>query len=132
MLRSVLHDSYRLGSLADPPGSSVIVAAVEWLQATLLGTVATVIATIAIATIGLMALAGRISIRHGATVIVGCFILFGAATIAAGIRSTAEAAAWAHVPVDPPPIAPPPYAPPIAQVVPANRDPYAGASLPSR
>jgi type IV secretion system protein VirB2 len=36
-----------------------------------------------------MMLTGRIDWRRGATVIVGCFIVFGAATIVAGIRSVA-------------------------------------------
>lgn len=76
-------------SLADPQGSGVIVAAVRWLQGTLLGTLATVVAVIAVATVGLLMLTGRINWRYGATVILGCFILFGAASIVAGIQSTA-------------------------------------------
>lgn len=73
----------------DPEGSGVLVNAVYWLQGTLLGTVATVVAVIAIASVGFMMLAGRINWRHGAVVILGCFILFGAASIVAGIRSAA-------------------------------------------
>ncbi len=37
-----------------------------------------------------MMLSGRLNWRYGATVIVGCFILFGAATIVGGIRATAS------------------------------------------
>lgn len=74
---------------ADPAGSGVIVGAVNWLQGTLLGTVATVVAVIAVAAVGFMMLTGRINWRHGAVVILGCFILFGAASIVAGIRSAA-------------------------------------------
>lgn len=74
---------------ADPQGSGVLVGAVNWLQATLLGTVATVAAVIAIAAVGFMMLTGRINWRHGAVVVIGCFILFGAASIVAGIRATA-------------------------------------------
>jgi type IV secretion system protein VirB2 len=74
---------------ADPQGSGVIIGAVTWLQNTLLGTVATVVAVIAIAAVGFMMLSGRINWRHGAVVIVGCFILFGAASIVAGIRTAA-------------------------------------------
>ena len=77
-------------SFPDPAGSRPIVSALAWLQGTLLGTVATVIAVIAIAVVGLMMLTGRINWRYGATVIVGCFILFGAAGIVAGIQSTAS------------------------------------------
>lgn len=74
---------------ADPAGSSVIIDAVNWLQGTLLGTVATVVAVIAVAAVGFMMLTGRINWRHGAVVILGCFILFGAASIVAGIRAAA-------------------------------------------
>lgn len=75
---------------ADPAGSGVIVSAVRWLEGTLLGTIATVVAVIAVAAVGLMMLTGRINWRYGATVILGCFILFGAASIVAGIQSTAS------------------------------------------
>ena len=78
------------GSLADPAGSGVIVAAVRWLEGTLLGTIATVVAIIAVASVGFLMLTGRINWRYGATVILGCFILFGAASIVAGIQSTAS------------------------------------------
>ena len=59
------------------------------IQGTLLGTVATVVAVIAVAVVGLMMLTGRMNWRYGATVILGCFILFGAASIVAGIQSAA-------------------------------------------
>jgi len=61
----------------------------HWLQGTLLGTVATVAAVIAVAVVGFMMLTGRMNWRYGLTVILGCFILFGAASIVAGIQSTA-------------------------------------------
>lgn len=67
----------------------MIVGAVNWLQGTLLGTAATVAAVIAVAAVGFMMLTGRINWRYGATVILGCFILFGAASIVGGIRAAA-------------------------------------------
>ena len=78
-------------TLADPQGSGVIVGAVNWLQGTLMGTVATVVAVIAVAMVGFGMLTGRINWRHGAVVILGCFIVFGAASIVAGIRAAAGA-----------------------------------------
>lgn len=75
----------------DPAGSGPIVGAVAWIQGTLLGTVATVVAVIAVAFVGFMMLSGRMNWRYGATVILGCFILFGAASIVAGIQSAAVA-----------------------------------------
>jgi type IV secretion system protein VirB2 len=79
-----------LTSAIDPQGSGVIVNAVRWLQGTMLGTVATVAAVIAIASVGFLMLTGRMNWRHGAVVVLGCFILFGAASIVSGIRSAAS------------------------------------------
>lgn len=73
----------------DPHGSGALVNAVEWLQGTLLGTLATTVAVIAVAVVGFMMLTGRINWRHGAVVILGCFILFGATSIVAGIQAAA-------------------------------------------
>ncbi|WP_230781761.1 TrbC/VirB2 family protein [Sphingomonas sp. Leaf37] len=77
-------------SFSDPAGSGPVVGAVHWLQGTLLGTVATVIAVIAVASVGLLMLTGRMNWRYGATVILGCFILFGAASIVGGIQSASS------------------------------------------
>ena len=74
---------------ADPAGSGPIVAALGWLQGTLLGNVATAVAVIAVAAVGFGMLTGRMNWRFGATVIIGVFILFGSASIVAGIQSAA-------------------------------------------
>lgn len=76
-------------SLTDPPGSSVLVASVRWLEGTLLGTIATSIAVISVASIGFMALTGRVDLRPAATVILGCFMLFEA-SIVAGLEGMAR------------------------------------------
>jgi type IV secretion system protein VirB2 len=76
---------------ADPAGSGPIVAALGWLQGTLLGNVATAVAVMAVAAIGFMMLTGRMNWRFGATVIIGCFVLFGAGAIVTGIQSAAGA-----------------------------------------
>lgn len=73
-------------SFAQGP-SSPIVAAVLWLQGALLGTAATSIAVICVAGVGYQFLMGRIAARRAMTVIVGCFILFGAPSIAAALRA---------------------------------------------
>jgi type IV secretion system protein VirB2 len=74
---------------ADPAGSGVLTEAVRWVQGTLLGSIATVVAVIAVAVVGFQMLTGRINWRYGLTVILGCFILFGAASIVAGLQSAA-------------------------------------------
>lgn len=121
------------GSLADPPGASVLLPAVSWLQATLLGTVATMIAVIAIASIGFMLLTGRVNLRSSAAAVVGCFVLFGASTIVMGLQLAVSGGGAPlppqHAVVPAPSVAtaaPAPLAPPVAY------DPYAGASVPQQ
>jgi type IV secretion system protein VirB2 len=124
------------GSLADPAGPSVLAAAVRWLEGTLLGTAATSVAVISVAAVGLMMLAGRIDLRRAMTVIAGCFILFGAAAIAAGIQAVAglagTAPAAAEPDFSPSPLAALPPPPPPQPARPANPDPLAGATVPNR
>lgn len=120
-------------SLADPSGSGAVAAAVRWIEGILLGTAATSVAVICVAAIGLMMLSGRIDARRAGTVLLGCFILFGAPGIAAALHALADgggAAPASAGPFDePPPYVPPPPPPPPR---PANPDPYAGASVPTR
>ena len=73
----------------DPQGSGAITGALGWIQGTLLGSVATAVAVIAVATVGLLMLTGRMNWRFGATVVLGLFILFGASAIVGGIRTVA-------------------------------------------
>lgn len=117
-------------SLADPIGSRPLVAAMFWLQHTLLGTIAQTVAIVAVAWVGLLMLTGRINVRYGVTVVMGCFVLFGASSIVAGLQSAlarGEGAAdgyAAALPQTPAVVIPPQPSRP--------RDPYAGASLPPR
>ena len=53
---AVAQDSY-----SDPAGSGVLVSAVGWLEGTLMGTIATVAAVVAVAAVGFMMLTGRIN-----------------------------------------------------------------------
>ncbi|MCW2404406.1 type IV secretory pathway VirB2 component (pilin) [Sphingobium sp. B1D7B] len=120
-----------LFSLSDPADDSVLLAAVNWVEGTLLGTLATTVAIIAVAALGFMMLAGRVDYRRGATVILGCFILFGASTIAAGIQSLQAIATGSDLAAEPEVVQSEP--PPAPIVVPSQLpayDPYAGASVP--
>ena len=76
----------------DPQGSGAITGALGWIQGTLLGSVATAVAVIAVASVGLLMLTGRMNWRFGATVVIGLFILFGASAIVGGIRTVAQGA----------------------------------------
>lgn len=115
------------GSLADPPAASVILAAVGWVQGTLLGTLATVIAIIAVALVGIAMLSGRIDIRRGIMVLIGCFLLFGAPRIAPQLSG--GAGDYGVRPAPPVVAAPPPKLIPPPN---PNYDPYAGAAVPQR
>lgn len=77
----------RAKAVADPVGSGPIIAALGWLQGTLLGNVATAVAVIVVAAVGVMMLAGRMNWRFGSTVIIGVFILFSAGAIVAAMQS---------------------------------------------
>ena len=114
--------------------SNVFISVVVWLQSALLGSIATTIAIFAVASIGFLMLTGRIDLRRAAQVVFGCFIIFGASTIASGIiravegrRSDPDLVSAALPP--PPQLAPPPAIPTAAAT---PYDPYAGAALPSR
>ena len=98
----------------------------SWLQGTLLGTLATTIAIIAVAWVGMLMLAGRLEIRRGLTTVAGCFLLFGASAIAGGIQAFVGGGGTelAYVPPVAPPVQPPPPT--------RNADPYAGAALPGQ
>lgn len=113
------------GSLFDAPHSSTLGAASEWLTGTLLGDAAIGLSVIAVAFVGLMLMAGRLAIRDGLRVAMGCFVLLGAPVIAAGLRDAALGTVPTGSVVEPPIAATPPPPP-----LPASTyDPYAGASL---
>ena len=119
--------------LADPTTPAPLFAAVTWVEQTVLGSVATSVAVIAVALVGFMMLRGRLQVRRGVTVIIGCFILFGAPVLAAGVRGIASAV----LPASPVRMLPPPAPRPRAGVPapaanPPGYDPYAGASVPQR
>ena len=118
-------------SLADPPDSSVLLPAVGWVEHALTGTLAVVVATIAVAFVGFAMLSGRVDMRRGAIIFIGCFILFGASAIANGLRSAGDATSGEYPSsetVPPRPAVTQPLLP--ASPNPSYFDPYAGASVP--
>jgi hypothetical protein len=70
-----------------------------------------------------------VNLRHGVTTILGCFFLFGASSIAAGIQSAAMGAGAQPDSTQPLPPTPAVSLPPPPD---PNYDPYAGASVPRR
>jgi type IV secretory pathway VirB2 component (pilin) len=113
--------------LSVPPPASAITAATDWVSNVLFGPLANIIAVIAIAWIGFAMLSGRVDIRRGLSVVLGCFLLFGAKGIAGGLRSTATAEAVPSIVSVPPP---PSYVQSPSSTNNANGyDPYAGAAV---
>jgi len=68
--------------IADSSGLSAVVA---WIERLMLGTASTGIAILAVAILGVLALQGRLDWKRGGRVILGCFLIFGAPAIAAGL-----------------------------------------------
>lgn len=120
-------------SLADPTGSGSLAAAAGWIKALVTGTPATLVATIAIACVGFLMLQGRLPLRRGMTVVLGCFVIFGASAIADGLLRLGDAAGGSDRGTIAPMIAasPSPPLPPVP-AQPQVYDPYAGASVPVR
>lgn len=118
-------------SLTDPPAHNPIAEGAAWVQNAALGSVATSVAVVAVAAIGLLMLSGRLELRRGITVVMGCFLLFGAARIAAAISG--EASIGSQVRVSPERGASEPSSLPQEPAPsPSAYDPYAGASVPAR
>ena len=106
-------------------GSGAVVSAVDWIAAVLTGPVGTSIAVLAIAAVGFALLRGRLPVMRGVTVVLGCFVLFGAHAIAVALMALAGREAGQAYPPAPPAAA---SAPPATR--PPAYDPYAGASVP--
>ncbi len=101
-------------------------SAAAWMASAMTGTLATIVATLAIAGLGAAMLQGRLSVQRGARVVLGCFILFAAPYMAKQLVPTASRTSYANsfLPAEPLQVLNVP-----AQPQP-NSDPYAGASVP--
>lgn len=108
-----------------PPTGNSVSSSIEWINDLLLGSLAFGLCVIAVAVVGLLMFSGRLPVRQGLRVILGCFILLGAPIIAAGFLGV-----WQGV--DAPTYEPPSlveHAGQREEPPPADYDPYAGASL---
>lgn len=113
-------------SLLEPTGVPVLKNSVSWISDLLTGTLAVGLCVLAVAIIGFLLLSGRLAIRQGVRVILGCFILFSARLIAqsiSGLWQTDQRPLQETVAAVPPDLAP------REELPPADYDPYAGASI---
>ena len=112
---------------------SAIGAATNWFMALLAGPIVTTLLIIAVAAFGFSLLFGRLSLRRGFEIVIGCFVLIGAADISQAMLGNVDSKTLPALPAAPasidesalPPLGPDP--------VPAPRsgnpfDPYAGKS----
>ena len=112
-------------SLSDPSPVSAITSATEWINGLLFGPLAITVAVIAVAWIGFSMLSGRLDVRRGLSVLLGCFLLFGAREGVEVLRTAATYRYEAHNGDSPP------------SYVDTNKqnnmkngyDPYAGAAV---
>ena len=108
----------------DAPAASPLADAVTWMTDLLLGSLAVGLCVIAVALVGFAALTGRMPIRQGARVVLGCFVLLGAPVIASGLSGLWQDGTSA------PSSLPTPIVTDQRQPLPqATYDPYAGASI---
>lgn len=103
--------------------------ATQWIVSLLTGSVATTVAILAVAVVGLSFLAGRMHYGQVLRVVLGCFIIFGAGAIATGLVAlgggSAERAPGAASAVEPPAFMPP-------EAIEGAYRPYPGAALPDQ
>jgi len=112
-------------SLFEANGARPLGDAADWITGTMLGSVAVTLCVLAVAFVGFALVSGRMEIRGSIRVVLGCFTLLGAQTIASAFMTVAEPQGRTiqFLPADP--IA----MDPRGDLPPANYDPYAGASL---
>jgi type IV secretion system protein VirB2 len=113
-------------SLFETGGGTPMVESARWIEGVMLGEIAIGVCVIAVAFIGALMLTGRLPLREGARIVVGCFVLLGAPVIVAGFVGGGTEAIET--------LAPPPSVAVQTETTrpdlpPANFDPYAGASL---
>lgn len=112
-------------SLFNAASEPVLPSATGWVTASLFGDIAVSLCVLAVAFVGFMLMTGRLALREGVRVAIGCFTLLSAPIIAAGLHTAAGDVDAVNSPkeliIE---TAPAPSPPPSA-----SYDPYAGASL---
>ena len=109
--------------IAAPGSESALSASVAWINGLLLGSLAAGLCVIAVAIVGILMFGGRLPVRQGLRVILGCFVLLGAPIIASGFLAFWQGLNGASVDSSNVSALPEREYPP-----PADYDSYAGAS----
>lgn len=116
-------------SLFDAPPEPVLAGGSGWITGLVGGSLAVSLCVIAAALLGMLMLTGRLHVRRGLQVVLGCFVLLGSSALAGGLTDLAGngTEAGPHVIVLPSPAATLLLAPMGDRNNPF--DPYSGASL---
>lgn len=77
-------------SLFDAPVEPVTGNAGDWLGGLLAGELVSALCIVAIAMLGVLMLGGRLPVRTGLKVVIGCFLLLGASLVAGGLQGAAR------------------------------------------
>lgn len=109
-------------NLMEPGASASVASSLDWINGVLLGSLAVGLCVLAVAFIGALMLTGRLPLREGLRVVIGCFVLLGAPVIAAGFLWAGEDTSE---PLPPLPVES--EVAPRGDLPPANYDPYSGA-----
>ncbi|WAC59781.1 TrbC/VirB2 family protein [Brevundimonas sp. SL130] len=112
--------------LPPPPETNALSVAAQWIADVLTGPVATSLAVISIAALGYLILNGRLDLRRGLRIVLGCFILFGAPTIALGFRDATHNLERERAT---PQMMSPTVLTPPSRTMNSSADPYAGAAV---
>lgn len=112
-------------SLFEAGGGAPMVESAGWMEGMMLHEIALGVCVIAVAFIGALMLTGRLPLREGGRVVVGCFVLLGAPVIASGFLVVDSLTP----PGPPPSISVGPRATGRPELPKANYNPYAQASV---
>ncbi len=110
--------------LTNPSDTSSIASSLSWINDVLFNQIAISLCIVAVALIGFLMLTGRLPLRRGMQVALGCFVLLGAPVIASAFISGARDM---REPLPPPPIATEEN--PRGDLPPADYSPYGQASV---
>ena len=114
-------------SLFDAGGGAPMVESARWIEGVMLSEIALGVCVIAVALFGALILTGRLPLREGMRVVLGCFVLLGAPVIAAGFVVGGGSEVRIEPSVQPSDNGSIDTARPSLPA--ADYDPYAGASL---
>jgi type IV secretory pathway VirB2 component (pilin) len=113
-------------SLFEAGSGTPMVESARWIEGVILGEIALGVCIIAVAFIGGLMLTGRLPLREGMRVVVGCFVLLGAPVIAGGF---ATGASNSLSQLESTSVDEKPAGRALRDLPPANYDPYSGATL---